>query len=280
VTSQRRSTTTRRERRARERAERAGQPRPRTGYAGSPRRAWWQSPFVLVSGAAVLAAIALVAFAMVGAPDRPDRGAGLVEPDSPVPVALARGEELGAGSAPVVLEVYSDYQCPVCGRFARDYLSRLVTDFVQPGTLRIVDRPIAILDPPGGTESLDAAVGAVCAGRQDRYWAYHDYLMANQDGENEGAFRPEVLRSIAEATDLDLEAWQACFEDPAVGRQVRSETAAAAAAGIRSTPTFILNGQPIVGLVAYEDLAGAIRALASAASPGASPVPSAAPSGS
>jgi protein-disulfide isomerase len=220
---------------------------------------------VLVSGAAVVVAVALIAFAAMSGPNRPAPGTGLIEPVSPVPAALERGEEIGEASAPVVLEVYSDYQCPVCGKFAREYLSRLVLDYVTPGTLRIVDRPIAILDPPGGSESLDAAVGAVCAGRQDRYWAYHDYLMANQEGENEGAFNRDVLRAIADETNVDRAAWDACFEDPAVATRIRNDTAAAATAGIRSTPTFVINGQRIVGLVPYQQIAGAIEALASGA---------------
>jgi protein-disulfide isomerase len=142
-------------------------------------------------------------------------------------------------------------------------MPRLVDDFVSGGVLRIVDRPIAILDPPGGTESVDAAVGAVCAGRQDRYWPFHDLLMANQDGENESAFNRDTLAAMAAAALLDEAAWDACFADPAVARQVRSDTAAAAAAGINSTPTFVLNGERVVGLVPYDALASAIAALAS-----------------
>ncbi len=252
---------TRRERRAQ---ARAGRPRPRPGTPAR-RRSALLSPFGLVTVAAVVVAVALVAFAALSAPARPQAGSGLVDPAEGVPVGFVDGQAIGGEGSPVVLEVYGDYQCPVCGRFARDYLPRLVADYVVPGTLRIVDRPIAFLGTGNPDESLDAAVGAVCAGRQDRYWAYHDLLMANQDGENEGAFSRQVLAAMADRSGLDRAAWDDCFADRSVAAQLRADTAAAGAAGITSTPTFVLNGQRIVGLVAYEELAGAIDALATAA---------------
>src|SRR5688572_8719516 len=194
------STATRRERRAAARAERAYQPR---AHRAPPPRPWWRSPFVLVSAAAIVVGIGLVAFAMRG-PARPSGSEvpGISLPENPVPAALVDGQAIGRADAPVVLEVYEDYQCPVCGRFATSYLPRLIADYVADGRLRIVDRPIAILGTGSPDESVEAAVGAVCAARQNRYWAYHDLLMANQDGENEGAFRSEILEQIADEPAL------------------------------------------------------------------------------
>lgn len=249
----------RRERRRAERAERAGRTRP---GPTAIRRSVWRSPLVLITGLAIVAGLAVVAFTALSAPRTVDPNAtGLVEPAFVPPAALADGEALGSDSAPVVLEVYSDFQCPVCGRFAREYLPSLVRDFVEPGQLRIVDHAIDILGRGDPNESLDAATGAICAGEQDRYWDYHAWLFWNQRGENRGAFARDRLYGIAERIGLDLPAWEACFTGGAAADEVRAQTAAAAAAGITSTPTFVIDGEAIVGLPrTYEELAAKIRA--------------------
>ena len=197
---------------------------------------------------------------------------GLVAPPVTLPTDLADGEAIGAAGAPVLMEVWSDYQCPVCGTFAKSYLPRLVTEFVATGQLRVVDKSIDILGSGGASESLDAAVGAVCAGRQDRYWAYHDYLFWNQAGENRGAFSRERLTAMAVAVELDRAAWEACFSDGSAADEVNARRAQAPVSqGGIQTPTFVINGQPTVGLPrSYDDLATLVRA----ALPGASAAPS------
>jgi protein-disulfide isomerase len=213
-------------------------------------------------GALGFAAV-VIAIAVAGArPAEPDEPAVLTRPVPWLPDNLSEGTSIGRADAPVTLEVVGDYQCPVCGRFAREYLPRLVADFAVPGTLRIVDRPIAFLGTGSPDESLGAAVGASCAARQGRYWAFHDYLMWNQEGENLGAFAPARLAAMADAAGLDRTSWDACMDEPGVAAAVREATAQSFAAGINSTPTFLVNGHVITGLVPYEQLADAIRAVA------------------
>jgi protein-disulfide isomerase len=251
---------TRRERRLAERAERAARPRQQPG---STRRPIWQSPIVLITGLAVIVGVAIIGAAVLSAPKEIDPDAtGLVAPPVALPAELADGEAIGQAGAPVLMEVWSDFQCPVCGSFAKNYLPRLVTDFVAAGQLRIVDKSIDILGTGSQSESLDAAVGAVCAGRQDRYWAYHDYLFWNQAGENRGAFSRERLTAIAVAVELDRSAWEACFSDGTAAEEVTARRAQAPAKeGVIQTPTFVINGQATVGLPrTYDDLAALVRA--------------------
>jgi predicted DsbA family dithiol-disulfide isomerase len=136
-----------------------------------------------------------------------------------------------------------------------------VTDFVATGQVRIVDKSIDILGEDNPNESLDAAVGAVCAARQGQHWQYHDYLFWNQSGENRGAFSRERLGAIATAIGLDRAAWETCFSSAAAADEVITRTASALGQGINSTPTFVVNGQTTVGLPpSYDDLAVLIRA--------------------
>jgi protein-disulfide isomerase len=254
--------TTRRERREAERAARTG--RPRYSPSQPAKRPFWRSPTVLVSAVAVVLALVFVAALNLGGGDE-----RLVTPTTSIPAGLADGEVLGAADAPVTLEIYTDPQCPACGILARDYLPRLITDFVVPGQLRIVDRAIDLPGVGRPNESLDAAAGAICAGRQDAYWDFHDYIYWNQRTETGGGYSRDRLRAMADAIGLDRGEFDACLGDPAVRAEVQAETQAAFAAGVNSTPTLDINGERIVGVPReYGALAAAIRqAIDTSASP-------------
>lgn len=194
---------------------------------------------------------------------------------------LADGEELGKADATVKLEIWSDFQCPICGTLVKDYFPRLITDFVRTGQVRIVAHDIAILGATADNESVSSAVGAVCAGDQGKYWKYHDYLFYNQNGENKGWFNADRLKTFAEFVGVDMGKWSACIADPARTQLIKTNTAQALQAGISSTPSFrVAGGKVTSGLPrAYADFAAMIRAGLPSASPAAaSAAPSAAAS--
>ena len=141
-------------------------------------------------------------------------------PSEPTPTELADGRAIGSADAPATLEVWADFQCPSCGLFARAAEARLIRDYVADGQLRIVYRDFAFL----GDESTDAAVAARAAEAQGQFWPYHDWLYANQAGENKGGFRREVLVGIAKELGLDVPAFEAALDDAAMAADVKDET--------------------------------------------------------
>ncbi len=255
--------TSRRERRRLERDTNPSGHRRRSAQGTPARRA----PSILViSLIAVLAGFGVIAGLQVLGPggDGPDGsiGADLLIPPATIPASVTvDGHSAGSADAPVVIEVYGDYQCPVCARFAREYLGRLIADFVVPGDARVVDRSIAFLGTGQPDESEAAAIGAACAADQGRYWSFHDLLLWNQRGENDGAFSAARLAAMADSIALDRTAWDACIADPDRLDEIRRATSDAAAMGIASTPTIVVNGQRIVGMPrTYEELAAVVRA--------------------
>jgi len=215
-----------------------------------------------------LGVIALAAAVLQGGAARPDT-TNLLSPSAPTPVALADGRAIGKASAPVTMEVWSDFQCPVCGEFARIVEPQLIARYVTPGTLRIVHHDAAFQGAKSSAsydESVEAGAGARCAADQGRYWPFQDWTFANQSGENKGAFAEGRLRSIATASGLDVTTWDACRATGEQQAAVRSDTAQALAAGVNATPTMILGGQTIVGLRTVTELGQMIEAAASAAS--------------
>jgi protein-disulfide isomerase len=172
---------------------------------------------------------------------------------------LADGRELGKADAPVKLEVWSDFQCPACGQFAELVEPALIRAYVTAGTLRLVIRDAAFQGARAGAaydESVEAGAGARCAA------PFHDWLFANQVGENQGAFRDERLRAIATAAGLDVAAWDGCRATGQQQTAVRAETQQGVAQGVSATPTLYLNGQVIVGLRGAEELGQLIEAAA------------------
>ena len=195
--------------------------------------------------------------------------ASLQAPISQAPSDLADGRTLGKADAPVTLEVWSDYQCPACGQFAELVEPALIRTYVANGTLRIIDHDAAFQGARSGAsydESVEAGAGARCAAEQDRYWPFHDWLFANQVGENQGAFRDERIRAIATAAGLDVAAWDACRATGDQQAAVRAETQQAVAQGVNATPTMHLNGQVIVGLRSAAELGALIDAAVAAPS--------------
>ena len=253
----------RRERRAQARFDRPAAPRNRP--ARRPPRPVWQSPVVLVTATAVLIGLAIIAFARPPAPT----AAELITPPTSYSADLVNGETLGASSAPVVMEVYSDFQCPACKLFVTQQLPLLVSEFVRPGTLRIEARDIDILSGTAQNELLELAAGAACAAPQGKYWQFHDYVFWNQGSENQGDHSAAFIAGIADAVGVDRVAWDACLAKPATRTQITARTGTALAAGIQSTPTLVVNGQAITGVPDYNQLAALIRQLA--ASPAPSP---------
>ena len=211
------------------------------------RRSVWHSPLVMVT-AAVFLLMAGVITALFGTSN--SGGApttiSIVQPPATGINEYADGEAIGPADAPVVLEVYADYQCPWCGKFARETLPDLVRTYVAAGQLRIEERSIAFLGTGSPDESLDAAAAAACAAPAGKYWTFADYLVWNQTGENEGAFSRDRLAAIAHQVGLEPDAFTACLDDPATRGAIETRTAQAFAAGIQSTPTFVINGEQVI----------------------------------
>lgn len=262
---------TRRERRAQARLDAPPARARRT--TRRPERPGWQSPLVLVTGAAVLIGVAIIAFAR---PPASSNGDSLLEPPTTYAADLVDGDVLGSAAAPVVMELYSDFQCPACKLLVTTQLPSLVNEFVKPGILRIEARDIAFVGTGSPDESVELAVGATCAAEQDRYWQFHDLVFWNQGRENRGDHDAAFINRVAIAAGVDQAAWSACVARTDLRAAIDTATRAALAAGINQTPTLVINGEPSVGVGSYADLAARIRASASSAPaspPPASPAP-------
>jgi protein-disulfide isomerase len=250
---------TRRQRRAAARAADRDRLRQPAGV-GSRRR-----PLLLITLAAL--AVGLFAVGALFVVDRPATAQATVEtPAFMTPTHLADGTSLGSKSAPVTLDLWADFQCPVCQAFTTQIEPQLVTTYVETGQVRLVFHDMAFIGP----ESVDAAVAAQAAAAQGKFWPYHDYLYANQGAtENSGAFSRQRLIAIANAVGLDQTKFTQALDDSALRDSVAAEVSAGASQGVSATPTIFLDGKLFeAGLPTWSALSSAIdKALPASPSP-------------
>lgn len=95
---------------------------------------------------------------------------------------------------------------------------------------------------------------ARCAGALGRYWAYHDRLFAAQPD-----FERDQLIAYAVEVGLSREAFTRCLDERRFAKAVEADVAEGRALGVRGTPTFLINGQALVGAQPAEAFRAAIR---------------------
>ncbi len=189
---------------------------------------------------------------------------GSANPSSPVATATGGATTAGSTAAPagtvtplsrgsadakVVLAAFEDFQCPYCLKFTNEIEPTLIKEYVDTGKVRYEYHNFVILGP----ESTRAAIGAYCAGGQDKFWAYHDRLFqielaAGQlQGEklNAGRFTDTALASVATDLGLDRAKFDACYSSAQAAQAVQDDGRLAASLKLQGTPTFTLNGKVV-----------------------------------
>jgi protein-disulfide isomerase len=100
---------------------------------------------------------------------------------------------------------------------------------------------------------MPAHEAARCAGDQGRYWAYHDVLFERQPH-----FQRQDLVAYAINLNLDRERFERCLDGRKYRAAVEADFAEGRELGVRSTPTFLINGKPVVGAQPIENFRAAI----------------------
>jgi protein-disulfide isomerase len=117
----------------------------------------------------------------------------------------------------------------------------LFEEYVETGKITFEYRDFAFLGP----ESYKAAEAAWCALDQDRFWDYHDTIFANHGGENRGDYSDGRLKAMAEALQLDTDAFNECFDNREHEEDVLQSYQEGSAEGINRTPTLVINGEHV-----------------------------------
>ncbi|MCA9921389.1 MAG: thioredoxin domain-containing protein, partial [Anaerolineales bacterium] len=148
--------------------------------------------------------------------------------------------------APITIVEYTDYQCPYCNRHVSETLPGILTNLVETGRVFYVlkDFPLTQIHP----NAAAASVAARCADEQNAYWEMHDALFAEQ-GEW-GSLGTNLTAYFADLSDhlgLDGEAMTACINSGKYDDVVQTSLEEGLSLGVTGTPTFFVDGFPLVG---------------------------------
>ncbi|WP_447601673.1 DsbA family protein [Nitrospira sp. Nam80] len=101
---------------------------------------------------------------------------------------------------------------------------------------------------PNHVHAEQAAEGAQCAAAQNKFWEYHDLLFEQQYPGSGWDF--ELL---ARQASLDVTAFSRCLNAHDFAAEVNGDLQDALKLGVSSTPTFFINGRPLVGARSFEE---------------------------
>jgi protein-disulfide isomerase len=150
---------------------------------------------------------------------------------------------LGPQDAAITIVEFSDYECPFCKKWHIETFDRLMETF--PDQIRFVfrDFPLTNIHP----NAAPAAEAANCAGEQGKYFEFNELLFTGPYD-----LSPQSYAKYANNLGLDAAAFEECVISGRHQEEVMADLEWAAELGVRSTPTFFINGIPLVGAQPYE----------------------------
>jgi protein-disulfide isomerase len=147
-----------------------------------------------------------------------------------------------------VIDVYEDFQCPVCAQFEAaqgDYLEALIAD--KKAT--VVYHTLSFLGP----ESIAAANAAACSADEGKFLDYHKMLYLTQPKENSGAWTNASLAAAGQSVGISSQKFTNCVSKGTYGDWVSNVAAEGAKKNVNSTPTVFINGKELTRGNAYYD---------------------------
>jgi protein-disulfide isomerase len=149
----------------------------------------------------------------------------------------------GDAHAPVALVEFSDFQCPHC-KHLQPALHRILDEYGGQVKLYFKNYPITRAHP----DAALAAAAALAAGRQGKFWQFHDLLFdGDQEHEDMG-----VLEKYAKSLKLDVKKWKSDLE--ATKDQVNRDHADGEKVNVEATPTLFINGRLFRGPNSFEEI--------------------------
>ncbi|WP_017307002.1 DsbA family protein [Spirulina subsalsa] len=149
----------------------------------------------------------------------------------------------GAAEQDVVMVMFSDFQCPFCAE-AHKTLKSFIRQHQDRVTFVYKHLPLTQIHD----QAYPAALAAWAAHQQGKFWDYHDALFEQQDQLGEALYI-----KIARRLGLNLEQFNGDRNSEAAERAIAEDVQLAQSLGLRGTPFFAINGEPIPGAVSLQD---------------------------
>ena len=159
-------------------------------------------------------------------------------------IPIAAGDPArGPANAPITLVEFSDFECPYCRSYFLNTLPRILEAY--PNQIRHVFKDLPLISIHAN--AFPAAVAALCAHEQGAFWEFHDLLFGM-----ELSLGTDAYQQYAADLGLSQSKFTNCLDAQRYTDQVQADYDFAIQLGVRSTPTFFINGILIVGAQPFE----------------------------
>lgn len=145
---------------------------------------------------------------------------------------LTDAPSVGTGDGSISLVLFSDFQCPFCARFGEP-LEELLKKYPGQARLYFKHFPLEMHE-----HARTAALAAVAAHKEGRFWKLHDLMFANFK-----ELSTEKILDLAQQAGLERGALEAEMRLDAAKRAVDRDLEEGRKAGVRGTPTLFVNGR-------------------------------------
>jgi len=137
----------------------------------------------------------------------------------------------GAADAPVTIALFTDFQCPYCAKIV-PLLDQVLEK--NKGKVKLAFKNFPLNNHQFARK---AAAAALAAGKQGKFWEYHDRLFQNYNRLND-----QVVQEQAQQLGLDMQKFEKDMNDPQIMQVINQDYQDGAKAGVRGTPTIFVNG--------------------------------------
>ncbi|PIZ00266.1 disulfide bond formation protein DsbA [bacterium (Candidatus Howlettbacteria) CG_4_10_14_0_8_um_filter_40_9] len=148
----------------------------------------------------------------------------------------------GKKDAKVVIVEFSDFQCPAC-KIAETGVKQALENYGDKVVLYY--RHFPLVQHPFST---DAAKAAESAGKQGKFWEMHDAIF-----ENQSSLSKDIFDKFASELGLDMTKYEVDVASEDVVAIIKKDTSDAQGQGVKSTPTFFINGEKVEGSLGFDD---------------------------
>lgn len=157
-------------------------------------------------------------------------------------------KSIGSPNAPITMVEYSSLTCSHCAAFHTDTLPSIKRDYIDTGKLRMV-----FWDFPLGNLALAATMIARCSG-QDNYVPITNALFLSQKTWANSDAPFDAIAGIARLSGMSINDIEKCLDDRELLAAIEAKAKEAESLlGVKSTPTFFIEGQMVPGNLPYED---------------------------
>lgn len=154
-------------------------------------------------------------------------------------IPIGKSPVTGAAKARVTIVEISDYECPYCVR-GNDVMKQLLKQY--PKDVRVVMKQMPL---PFHRHARMAAMAALAAGEQGKYWQMHDKLFESTRAKVE--LTRARLEALARELKLDMARFAHALDTEKFAQEIEADQRLSNSLGVRGTPAFFINGRKITG---------------------------------